>query len=319
LDALVTAVMRDPEAAGFDVVQIEGLEMAPHGLAVHRRLSAEAARAFIPAPRLIYDAHNAEWLLQDRAWRADLRRIARWPGAIYSMIQTLKLRRYERALLAAADGTVAVSEADAAALRPLAPTATIAVVPNGVDVEHYAPADRSREAEDLCVFTGKMDFRPNVDAMTWFCREAWPLVRAGRPGARLEIVGRDPAPAVTALHDPDRGIEVVGAVPDVRPHIERATVVVVPLRVGGGTRLKVLEAMAMGKAIAATSMAVEGLEVRDGHELRLADGAEPLARSIAILLDEPSARAALGDAARALAVARYRWSALVPEIERLYG
>lgn len=315
LDTLVDAAGRDWDTAGFDVVQIEGLEMAPHGLAIHRRLAAIAP---IP-PRLIYDAHNAEWVLQDRAWRADIQRIRRWPGAAYSLVQTAKLRRYERALLRAADATVAVSQADAAALRPLAPRARITVVPNGVDTDHYRPADPAHEIDGRCVFTGKMDFRPNVDAMTWFCEEAWPLIRAARSDARLEIVGRDPAPRVAALHDPGGGVVVTGAVPDVRPYIEQAAIVVVPLRVGGGTRLKVLEAMAMGKAIAATTLAVEGLDVRDGIEARLADGPAALAAAIVQLLEDPTARRTLGAAARARASERYRWAALVPEIEGLYG
>lgn len=315
LHGLATAAARDPAGAGFDIVQIEGLEMAPHGLAIHRQLAAASP----DTPRLIYDAHNAEWVLQDRAWRADILRASRWPGALYSIAQTAKLRRYERSLLKSADAIVAVSDADAAALRPLAPEAEITVVPNGVDVDHYLPPSPGREEDGLCVFTGKMDFRPNVDAMTWFCREAWPLVRAARSGARLEIVGRAPAPAVQALHDPDSGIVVTGDVPDVRPFIERAAVVVVPLRVGGGTRLKILEAMAMGKAIAATTLAVEGLDVRDGQEARLADSPAALATAIVSLLGDPATRLTLGAAARAKAESSYRWSALVPRIEQLYG
>ena len=328
---LVEASARNPESAGFDVVQIEGLEMAPHGLAVHRQLAQIAANAehdgaehvgtavSAKAPRLIYDAHNAEWVLQDRAWRADSRRIRRWPGAAYSMVQTVKLKAYERALLRAADATVAVSDADAEALRPLAPNADIIVVPNGVDVDHYRVTDASQEVDGVCVFTGKMDFRPNVDAMTWFCREVWPEVRAARSDARLEIVGRNPVPRITALHDDGAGILVAGAVPDVRPYVDHASVIVVPLRVGGGTRLKVLEAMSMGKAMAATTLAVEGLDVRDGHEASLADSPEDLARAIVSLLGNPEKRRALGATARQRAEQKYRWAALVPSIERLYG
>lgn len=115
----------------FDVVQIEGLEMARHGLAAHGRAAARG-----PRPRLVYDAHNAEWVLQDRAWQTDIRRPRTWVGALYSMVQTAKIRRFERALVRVADATAAVSAADAAALRALAPEARIAVVPNGVDLDH---------------------------------------------------------------------------------------------------------------------------------------------------------------------------------------
>jgi sugar transferase (PEP-CTERM/EpsH1 system associated) len=293
---------------GFDVVQIEGFEMAPFGLSV-----PHVGRP----PRRIYDAHNAEWLLQERAWQADVRRPGAWAGAGYSLAQTRKIRRYEAQLLTAVDATIAVSEADAAALQPLAPSATICVVPNGVDTEYYSPADAAAEEDDLCVFTGKMDFRPNVDAMAWFAREVWPRVRAVRPSARLAIVGRDPAPTVQGLVG--SGIEVTGAVEDVRPWLSRAAVAVVPLRIGGGTRLKVLEAMAMGKAIAATRLGVEGLAVGDGIEASLADSAADLAAAILALQADPAARRRLGAAARQRVESAYRWEQLVPAIEALYA
>jgi glycosyltransferase involved in cell wall biosynthesis len=163
-----------------------------------------------------------------------------------------------------------------------------------------------------------MDFRPNVDAMAWFCEAVWPGLRALRPKARLAIVGRDPAPRVAALADPALGIEVSGAVEDVRPWIAEAGVVVVPLRVGGGTRLKVLEAMAMGKAVVATSLGVEGLDLQPGVEAEIVDDPAAMAASIARLMADPAARAALGRRARARALADYRWEVLVPRIEALY-
>lgn len=293
---------------GFDVVQIEGFEMAPFGLSV-----PHVGRP----PRRIYDAHNAEWLLQDRAWRADLRHPGAWPGAGYSLAQTRKIRRYEAQLLGAVDATIAVSEADAAALQPLAPEATIRVVPNGVDTEYYTAANAVAEEDDLCVFTGKMDFRPNVDAMTWFVREVWPRLRAARPSARLAIVGRDPTPAIQSLAG--AGVEVTGQVEDVRPWLARAAVAVVPLRIGGGTRLKVLEAMAMGKAIVGTRLGVEGLALTDGVDVSLADTPADLAQAILALQADPAERRRLGAAARRLAEKAYRWENLVPAVEALYA
>jgi len=301
-------------AAGFDIVQVEGLEMALHGLAVHAALAARQA----VQPRLIYDGHNAEWVLQSRARSADLRRPRGWPGALYSTVQTSKLRRFEARLLGAADAVVAVSAADAAALRDLAPGADLHIVPNGVDTDHYRPADPAGVEPSLCLFTGKMDFRPNIDAMAWFCGAVWPLVRARRPDACLAIVGRDPVPRVRALAGAGRGIEVTGAVADTRPWLARAGVVVVPLRVGGGTRLKVLEAMASAKAIAATTLGVEGLELTPGEDVDVGDTPVALADAIVRLMGDGARRHRLGAAARARAVARYRWQALVPLIEALY-
>ncbi|HQZ72043.1 MAG TPA: glycosyltransferase [Anaerolineae bacterium] len=314
MDRCLADLAADP-AGQVDVLQVEGIEMAPFGLAL-RALLARRGRA----PRLVYDAHNAEWILQDRAWRADLRRgPAGLPGVLYSLLQTAKLRRYERRLLRAADAVVAVSAADAEVLRALAPGVEPVVVPNGVDTAVYQPGDAASEDPDLVVFTGKMDFRPNIDGMAWFCERVWPLARALRPGLRLAIVGRDPVPRVRTLASAALGIEVTGAVPDVRPFIARAGIIVVPLRVGGGTRLKVLEAMAAGKAIVATRLGAEGLELVDGREALLADEPEAMARAIAALAADGARRAELGRAARARAVRDYRWEGLVEGMEGVYG
>lgn len=306
------------DSSPFDIVQIEGLEMAAHGLAVHAALCSPRTGA--GRPRLIYDGHNAEWVLQARARTADLRRPRGWPGAAYSVLQTWKLRRFERRLLAAADAVVAVSAADADALHALAPgsAARIAIVPNGVDTAFYTPADPGAVEPELCVFTGKMDFRPNIDAMAWFCGEVWPLIRARRPAARLAIVGRDPAARVRALADEAQGIAVTGAVADTRPWIGRAGVVVVPLRVGGGTRLKVLEAMAMAKAVAATSLGVEGLALAAGEEILVGDTPPALAAAVVQLIEDADLRRRLGARSRGRAVADYRWEVLVGAIEALY-
>lgn len=309
------ASLVDRLAGQVDVLQVEGIEMAPFGLSLHRQLARRGA-----APRLVYDAHNAEWILQDRAWRADLRRgPAGLPGLLYSLIQTAKLRRYERRLLRAADAVVAVSAADAAVLRALAPGVNPVVVPNGVDTEAYQPDPAVAADPDLVVFTGKMDFRPNIDGMAWFCETVWPLARALRPTLRLEIVGRDPVPRVRALASAAAGIAVTGAVPDVRPFIARAGIVVVPLRVGGGTRLKVLEAMAVGKAIVATRLGAEGLDLEDGREAVLADAPEAMAQALAELAADGTRRAELGRAARARAERDYGWEGLVRGMEGVYG
>ncbi|MFQ5460299.1 MAG: glycosyltransferase [Anaerolineae bacterium] len=294
--ARLKAVIEEP----FDVVEVEGLEMAPYGLAV-RQSTPMGQRA-----RLIYDAHNAEWVLQRRAAAADAEDRRRWPVAAYSMVQAVKLRRFETRMLRASETTVAVSDADAAALRALAPQAHIVVAPNGVDTRYFTPGDGANIDEDLVVFVGKMDFRPNVDAVRWFCGEVWGRVRAARPEARFVIVGRDPAPAVRALATKP-GVTITGAVDDVRPWLHRAAVVVAPLRVGGGTRLKVLEAMAAAKAVVATSLAVDGLEVARDQEVVIADEARDMAHQILALAADEDRRLELGAAARRRAEFQYQW------------
>ncbi len=275
-------------------------------------------------PVLIFDDLNAEYLLQQRAFETDLRqcyRPRRAAGALYSLIQWRKLRRFEARVCQAVDHVIAVSEADRLALQRLVPGLNPIVIPNGVDLNHYSPsldlppADLSRPA---LVFTGKMDFRPNVDAAIWFAEQVLPRIRAEFPGAAFAIVGRDPHPLVRRLSQLP-GVLVTGYVPDDRPYFSAADVYVVPLRVGGGTRLKVLSAMAMGKAIVSTSLGCEGLGVKHGQEVLLGDTPEDFAGHTIQLLRDAGLRQELGRHARRFVEAHYAWSALVPRLEQLYA
>jgi polysaccharide biosynthesis protein PslH len=157
------------------------------------------------------------------------------------------------------------------------------------------------------VFTGSMDWLPNEDAMRFFCQDVLPLIRAEEPRTRLSIVGRTPTPAVRALAD--EHIEVTGTVADVRPYMRKAAVFIVPLRIGGGTRLKIFEAMAMGQAVVSTTVGAEGLPVIDGEHALIADGPRAFAAAVVSLLRDPQRRQSLADAARKLVVDRYGWSA----------
>ncbi|MGC8839804.1 MAG: glycosyltransferase, partial [Anaerolineae bacterium] len=270
----------------FDAVHIEGIEMAPF-LGV-----LERAR---PRSLIIFDDFNCEFLLQKRAFLTDLRHPARWHGALYSLAQWRRLRRYEAEICRRADGVIAVSEADALALRALVPGLRLTVVPNGVDVSAYDPQipPAPGMAENALVFTGKMDFRPNVDAVLWFAEEVLPRVRERVPDVRFWVVGQRPHPRLAALRK-DPVITLTGSVEDTRPYIAGAAVYVAPLRIGGGTRLKLLEAMAMARAVVATRLGAEGYEVRDGRELLLADDAETFAAAVVSLLRDPARREALG-------------------------
>ena len=278
---------------------------------------------------LVFDDHNAEYILQQRAFETDARQPRRWMGALYSLIQWQKLRRYEARVCRAFDRVVAVSPADAQALQRLVPGLEVTVVLNGVDTECYNDQflmtnDQARIGHwDLVighwslVFTGKMDFRPNVDAVLWFCQEILPSIRRERPSVRFTIVGRDPHPRVLALaRDPQ--VTVTGYVEDVRPYIAGAAVYVVPLRMGGGTRLKVLEAMAMGQAIVSTTLGCEGVVLTPGREAALADTAQEFAWRVVELLGDEGRRRSMGQQARRLVEARYDWRAIVPRLEQVY-
>jgi glycosyltransferase involved in cell wall biosynthesis len=173
-------------------------------------------------------------------------------------------------------------------------------------------------AELSVVFTGKMDFRPNVDACLWFADEILPPLRATLPLAHVSFVGQKPSPAVLALRERP-GVEVTGFVPDTRPFIADAAVFAVPLRMGSGTRLKVLEAMAMGKAIVSTTFGVSGIDCTDGRDVLVADDAREFAAAIAALMRDPGQAAELGANARRLAESKYDWRELVPRFQVLYA
>ena len=291
----------------FDVVSIEGIEMAPY---------LPTLEAVHPNPLIIYDAHNAEWILQKRAFLTDLKNPARWIAAIYSWVQWHRLARYEANLMQRTAHTVAMSHPDMVSLREINPTTSITVVPNGVDMSVYSRYRGQVVKSDL-VFTGKMDFRPNIDAMLWFGQQVLPLIQAERPGTTFAIVGQRPHARLDALRQIP-GITITGYVDDVRPYIAGTKVYVAPLRVGGGTRLKLLEAMAMGKAIVSTHLGAEGFPVVNGKELVLADEPELFAQEVLHLLKNPTHRAELGRAGKAFAQTNYSWDVLVPRLEKIY-
>jgi glycosyltransferase involved in cell wall biosynthesis len=182
----------------------------------------------------------------------------------------------------------------------------------GVDTEFFSP--RGPAAGKRLVFTGSMDWLPNEDAMTYFCRDILPLIRAQEPDVAVSIVGRAPTPAVTRLAE-DAGIEVTGRVDDVRGYIEQAAAYIVPIRIGGGTRLKIFEAMAMGKAVVSTTVGAEGLPVTHGENVLIADDPTSFARDVVRLLRDPARRVQLERAARQLVVERYDWSAVAAQLD----
>jgi glycosyltransferase involved in cell wall biosynthesis len=289
------------------------LEMVAYGFWLRERFRAQG-RCF---PAIVLDEHNAEYLLQRRA--AEIyRQAGRRLPSLYARVQAHRLERYESSACQAVDVVVAVSAEDRQALLNLVPEARISVVPNGVDTDAYAPLPAGPvSAAPMLVFTGHMGFRPNVDAVQWFCDAIWPRIRAEVPQARLQIVGRDPTPAVRAL-DVYPGVEVTGPVPDDRPYIGRADLYVLPMRFGGGIRLKLLQALSMARPMVSTSMGAEGVEgLVDGQHLFLADQAESFALRAVQLLRDPSLQRRFGQAGRELVVAGYDWRVLVPRFESI--
>ena len=226
----------------------------------------------------------------------------------YLRRQWRRMYAFERAQCRRFDHVVAVSAEDAEWFsREYRPRA-VSYVPTGVDAEYFRPTGTRPPDPNTVLFTGSMDWMPNEDGVAYFVESMLPRVQAAIPDATLTIVGRNPSPPVRALAERNPGVRVTGTVPDTRPYLEGASVVVVPLRVGGGTRLKIFEAMAMEKAIVTTTIGAEGLPVRHGEHLLIADTPEAFAEAVTKLLRDPQGASALGARAAELVRSRFGWS-----------
>ena len=255
----------------------------------------------IEYPTLLFQ-HNVEAMIWRRHYEVQTHPLKK----AYLYGEWLKTRAYERAACRRFDAVVAVSRDDAQMIEREYALGSVADVPTGVDTEFFRPQGNQKRATHNLVFTGSMDWLPNEDAMRYFTEQVLPLIKARIPDATLTIVGRHPSQALRELSARDPSIEVTGRVEDVRPYIERAAAFIVPIRIGGGTRLKIYEAMAMEKPVISTSIGAEGLPVREGAELLIADTPENFAASVVrVLMDETSALA-LG--ARAAATVREKFS-----------
>ncbi|MGO8796752.1 MAG: glycosyltransferase family 4 protein [Candidatus Sulfotelmatobacter sp.] len=245
--------------------------------------------------------HNVETVLWQRMAATET---GFWRKRSYG-IEAAKMARYEKRTLARFHNIIAVSQRDREEMLKLDRGCRITVVPTGVDTEQYRVAPPAAGNPPVVVFTGSMDWEPNIDAVEFFCREIWPKILEYFPDARFQIVGRNPHARVQRLKN--ASVEVTGKVASVTDYLGPATIVIVPLRIGGGTRLKIFEAMAMGKAVVSTSIGAEGLEVMHGRDLLIADSPESFAANILELLRRPDVRRSYEQAAAALA-ARYDWS-----------
>ena len=221
------------------------------------------------------------------------------------------MERYERAAVRRFDHVLAVSEADKAAMIGMTDIARISVVPTGVETNAFTPA-AAGEPEPIVLFLGSMDWEPNIDGVQYFIETMWPAVRAAVPRARFQVVGRNPAASIRRLASDD--VEIVGTVPSVIEYLHRAAAVVVPLRIGGGTRLKIYEAMGAGKAVVSTTIGAEGLDYNDGRDILIADTPTAFAARVIEVLRDGQRRRSLEDAALALA-SQYDWSSIARTFE----
>lgn len=257
--------------------------------------------------------HNVETVLWERMLASEPSRLKR----LLYRLEAGRMRRYECSSIGKFQRVIAVSEQDRAYMSQFMPTDKISVVPTGVDLEQYRAISGGQASGPLVMFTGTMNFEPNMDGVEYFCREIWPRVLKAVPNARFRIVGKEPVASVRRLES--ETVEVTGTVPSVAEHLRQAWVLVVPLRMGGGTRLKIYEGMAMGRAIVSTSIGAEGLDVRNGKDIILADEAETFADAVITLLCEPEMRKRYERAA-AETVARFGWASVAEKfVEVLAG
>lgn len=266
----------------------------------------------LPCPAILF-THNVE----AEIWRRHVENAGNPVTKLLLTQQWQRMLRFERDALARFDLVLAVSEADGRTFERLYPgalTRPVHVVQTGVETDYFLPSPAAAVRTHM-VFTGSMDWLPNEDGMTYFCRDILPRIRQSEPDATLSIVGRAPTPTVKKLAEIP-GVEVTGRVDDVRPHIARGAVYIVPLRIGGGTRLKIFEAMSMAKPVVSTTVGAEGLPVTSGRDIDIADEPARFAHAVVHLMRDAEARRRMEEAARRLVVEKYDWSAVALDFER---
>jgi sugar transferase (PEP-CTERM/EpsH1 system associated) len=293
------------EEENFDIVQLEN---------VHLCVYLRAIRAAKSKPAILADWHNVDsellWRYAERTDSAGKRMVARRTASL--------LEAMEKRLVRECDAVTIPSERERQKLLELAPGCGVQVLPNGVDTTYYRPEEpqESASAKNTILFVGAMDYHANVTGVQWFVREIWPAIAAAHPELEFCIVGRNPGPEVRALAA-DR-IRVTGTVDDVRPYYTRAAAVVVPLLLGSGTRLKILEAMAAGAPIVSTRLGAEGIDCEHDVHLLLADTADEMAASVRRLLAAPAERSRLSAAARTLVASRYDWPVIADQMYAIH-
>lgn len=289
----------------FNLVQFEAIESACY---------IPIVRQHFPEQKICFDTFNAEAELQRVIFNIDRQEMRRWPTAVYSYIQSRRIAAYEALLCRTADLVIAVSEEDHAHLSRYRDDERTYIVPSGIFADDYAKSTETVELGDnSLVFTGKMDYRPNVDAMLSFADEILPQI----PDAQLTIVGQKPHPRIQ--HLPERhNISLTGWVDSVLPYLHAADIYIAPLRMGSGTRLKILEAMASGCAIVATTVAASGLSDEVRESLIIADTETAFSEAVTTLLADPALREKMGRQAKAAVRAHYDWSVLIPRLLAAY-
>ncbi len=305
MEAVVTELLK---SESFNAVHIDHLHMAHYGRCLNGTPS-------------VLDEHNVEYKILERCANVEKNLAKRF---VFTN-QADKMRLFEQKNLETVSCYLAVSEDDRKILDELVSNSKKGtVIPNGVDTEFFTTNNKQKteitghQACPSIVFTGSMDWLPNEDSVLYFSKEILPLIWEKNPQVNFYVVGKSPAPAISNLGLADKRIIVTGRVDDVRPLMDAAQVFVVPLRIGGGTRLKILEAMAMQKAVVSTTIGAEGIQYTDGQNILLADTPENFAQKVLQLLSDPSKRMAMGEAGRKLVCSLYDWNIVGKKLNSIY-
>lgn len=317
--ALVSLVTRDPLSANW--VKDAGMrkqlrslvESVPFDLVHFDTVSLAAYRDDVGSVPRILNHHNIESHLLKR-------RIAFEPNPLkrtYYAIEGSKLERYEQRVCAEFDVNFTVSDLDRHRLLQLVPTARAEVIANGVDVEYFSHDGSATTPGNLVMASG-MNWFPNRDAALYMCNEIWPLLSARMPGLTWTVVGASPPQQVVDLAARDPRVVVTGFVDDVRPYLSRAEIYLCPMRDGGGTRVKILDALSMSKPIVSTTMGCEGIAVTPGHDVLIADTPDEFVEQVERLHASEELRASLGLAARSLAMEKYSWPVIGRKLGDIY-
>jgi polysaccharide biosynthesis protein PslH len=305
LPALQQTLDRLLRARRFDVVNLEFTFLGHYDV-------RQAPPGETP-PAVVVDSHNIDYDLA-RQYARDSSSLVR---RLYAEANWRKLRREELAIYREADGVYLCSPLDERRLLDEVPGVRTAVIPNAADLEYYQPCSNDPAPDGrTVVFFGHLSYPPNVDGVNHFLRDIWPRIAKAHSKARCKIIGGQPPPSLLALSGPR--VEVTGFVQDLRPHLAAAAAVVVPLRQGGGTRLKIVEAMAMGKAIVSTTLGAEGIQAVPGRDILVEDQPANFGDAVNRLLAEPDLAARIGRSARQLAVERYGWREGARALEGFY-
>ncbi len=258
--------------------------------------------------------HNVEAMI----WKRHFENAPTPAHRLYFQLQASRMQCYESATCRSVKKIIAVSEVDAGIMRDQYRAPRVASVPTGVDLKYFDPPPAAPPIADL-VFVGSMDWMPNIDGARWFAREVLPLIRKRKPDCSVAFAGRKPTQALLDLAAEDFRIQVTGTVPDIRPYLWGSAASIVPLRIGGGTRLKIFESMAARIPVISTTIGAEGLPVHHGTEIHLADTPQSFADSCIALMEDRQLRSRLSEAGWNLVASRFSWEAVAMEFERLLG